>query len=184
MAHFEAARFAICNGSHSVCGMCFSLNKSTSYLSLCLSLNYFCDDTLRNWASLDPETKYHGFWLVSSPSYVGLSIKLGFGCVHVSVAWVRVPNLALKGFESPSEENNFNLASCLFVTFHSQSKKSSHSLSIIYVSSSTHDKMALLPISDVEFLHHHQDALGFSWVSCNQLNSDTIYLWRTSVPVC
>ena len=61
------------------------------------------------------------------------------------------------------------LASCLFVIFYSQSKKSSHSLSIIYVNSSTHDKMALLPISDVELPHHHQYALDFNWVSCNQL---------------
>ena len=30
---------------HSVCGMCVSLNKSTSYLSLCLSLNSLCDET-------------------------------------------------------------------------------------------------------------------------------------------
>ena len=28
------------DGPHSVCGVCFSLNKSTSYLSLCLSLNW------------------------------------------------------------------------------------------------------------------------------------------------
>ena len=27
-----------------VCGVCFSLNKSTSYLSFCLSLKSFCDE--------------------------------------------------------------------------------------------------------------------------------------------
>ena len=45
------------DGLHSVCGVCFSLNKSTSYLSLCLSLNSFCDETSRTWASLNPETR-------------------------------------------------------------------------------------------------------------------------------
>ena len=50
------------------CGVCSSLNlnKSTSYLSLCLSLNSFCDETSR--ASLIPETRYRGFWLGLSPS--------------------------------------------------------------------------------------------------------------------
>ena len=37
---------------YSICGVYFSLNKSTSYLSLCLSLNSFCDETSRTWASL------------------------------------------------------------------------------------------------------------------------------------
>ena len=37
------------DGPH--CGVCFSLKKSTSYLSLCLSLNSFCDETSRTWAS-------------------------------------------------------------------------------------------------------------------------------------
>ena len=32
-----------------VCGECFSMNKSTSYLSLCLSLDSFCDETSRTW---------------------------------------------------------------------------------------------------------------------------------------
>ena len=49
----------------------FSLNKSISYLSLCLSLNSLCDETSRTWASLYPETRYHGFWLGLSPSHVG-----------------------------------------------------------------------------------------------------------------
>ena len=61
------------------------LNKFTSYLSLCLSLNSFCNETSRTQASLGPESKYvlwvlaefesqpHGFksqarfWLGSSP---------------------------------------------------------------------------------------------------------------------
>jgi len=37
---------------YSICGVYFSLNKPTSYLSLCLSLNSFCDETSRTWASL------------------------------------------------------------------------------------------------------------------------------------
>ena len=43
--------------AHTVCGVCFSLNKSTSYLSLCLSLNSFCDETSRTWVSLSSETR-------------------------------------------------------------------------------------------------------------------------------
>ena len=46
------------DGTHSVCGVCFSLNKSTSYLSLCLSLSSFHDETSRPWVSLSPETMY------------------------------------------------------------------------------------------------------------------------------
>ena len=45
------------DGPHSVWGMCSSLNKSTSYPSLCLSLNSFCDETSRTWASLSPPTR-------------------------------------------------------------------------------------------------------------------------------
>ena len=63
---------ALCDGPHSVCvcRVCFSqnLNKSTSYLSLCLSLNSFCNETSRTWALLGPKTTYHGFWLGLSPS--------------------------------------------------------------------------------------------------------------------
>ena len=32
------------------------LSRSTSYPSLCLSLNSFCDETSRTWVSLSPET--------------------------------------------------------------------------------------------------------------------------------
>ena len=42
---------------YSICGVYFSLNKSTSYLSLCLSLNSFCDETSIAWASVNPETR-------------------------------------------------------------------------------------------------------------------------------
>ena len=41
--------------AHTVCGVCFSLNKSASYLWLCLSLSSFYDETSRPWASLSPE---------------------------------------------------------------------------------------------------------------------------------
>ena len=59
-----------------VCGACFSLNldKSTSYLSLCLSLNSFCDKISRTWASLGPKTRY-----------------CGFGWVWVPATWVQLP---------------------------------------------------------------------------------------------
>ena len=63
------APLALCEGSHSDCGVCFSLNlnKSTSYLSFCLSLNSFCDETSKTSASLGPETRYHGFGWVQVP---------------------------------------------------------------------------------------------------------------------
>ena len=53
---------------HTVCGLCFSLNlnKSTSYLSLCLSLN-FCNETSRTWASLGPKARCHGFGRAQIP---------------------------------------------------------------------------------------------------------------------
>ena len=63
----------------SVYWVCISLNKSTSYLSLCLSLNSLCHKTSRTWASWSPETRYvisikrhgfksqSGFWPGSSP---------------------------------------------------------------------------------------------------------------------
>ena len=60
------------DGPYSVYEVCFSLNKSTSYLSLCLSLNSFCNETSRTWASLSPETRCvisvgrRGFWQGSS----------------------------------------------------------------------------------------------------------------------
>ena len=64
-----------------LCGGRFSLNKSTSYLSFCLSLNSFCDKTTRIWDSWGPETSWSvwsqlidhwsksqsGFWMGSSP---------------------------------------------------------------------------------------------------------------------
>ena len=64
--------------AHPVCGVCFSLNlnKSSSYLSLCLSLDSFCDETSRTWTSWGPETRYRGFWLGSSPSHMGSSPNL------------------------------------------------------------------------------------------------------------
>ena len=54
---FLAIELILCDGPHSVCGVCFSLNKSTSYLSLCLSRNSFCNETSRTWALLGPETQ-------------------------------------------------------------------------------------------------------------------------------
>ena len=86
---------AFWDGPHSVCGVCFSLNKSTSYLSLCLPLNSFCDETSRTWASLSPETR----------------------CViSIKRLWVQVPILLLgqvrvpaHGFISQSEVHGFSV---------------------------------------------------------------------------
>ena len=47
----------------------------TSYLSLCLSLNSFCDETSRTRASLGLEGRYHGFCVGLNLSHVGLSSK-------------------------------------------------------------------------------------------------------------
>ena len=84
---YPGAPLIFWDGPHSVCRVCFYLNKSTSYPSLCLSLNSFCDETSRTWASLSPETScvisvkrlwvqsLSGFWLDSSPStWVQVSI--------------------------------------------------------------------------------------------------------------
>ena len=40
-----------------------------------------------------------GFWLGSNPNHMGLSPKLGFGCVRVPA----------HGFKSQSEVNGFNI---------------------------------------------------------------------------
>ena len=49
---------AFWDGPITVCGACFSLNKSISYLSLCLSLNSFCSETQRTWSSVSPDTRW------------------------------------------------------------------------------------------------------------------------------
>ena len=44
---YPGVTLSFCDGPHFVYGVFFSLNKSTSYLSLCLSLNSFCDEASR-----------------------------------------------------------------------------------------------------------------------------------------
>ena len=62
------------------CGGCFSLNKSTSHLSFCLSPNSFCDKISTIWASWGPKTR----------------------CViSVNRSLVQVPTWILVGFKSP-----------------------------------------------------------------------------------
>ena len=116
MPQFTAATFALCDGPHSVCGVCCSLflNKSTSYLtlSLCLSLNSFCDEISRTRASLGPQVLWvlagfesqlpglksqAGFWLGLSPSHVGSSPKQGYDWVRVSICgkWFQGPSPSL-----------------------------------------------------------------------------------------
>ena len=67
-------------GWPTLCGVCFplNLNKPTFYLSHRLSLNSSCNETSRTWASLGPETRYHGFWLGSSPGHMGPSSSLRY----------------------------------------------------------------------------------------------------------
>ena len=100
--------------------LCLNLNKATFYLSLCLSLNSFCNETLRTWASLCPKTRYCGFGLGLSPSYVHSSPMQGFGWVWVPVTWVLVQSRVLAGsesqphgFKSLSEVNGFNSSRAL-----------------------------------------------------------------------
>ena len=58
MPLFKATALAFCNGPYSLLSRFLSdLNKSTSYLSLCLSLNSLCAERSRTWASLGPETR-------------------------------------------------------------------------------------------------------------------------------
>ena len=73
MSHFTTTKFTFCDGPHS--GVCFYLNKSTSYLSLCLSLNSFSDEISRTCASL-----------FRKPGTVG------FAWVRVPSLWVPVPS--------------------------------------------------------------------------------------------
>ena len=83
---YPGASLAFWDGAHSVCGVCFPLNKSTSYLSTCLSLNSFCDETWRTWASLSPETRV---W--SQLKDCGFKSQPGF-CLDSSPGlWVQVP---------------------------------------------------------------------------------------------
>ena len=65
-------------GIHSLCWPtvsveCFSLNKSTSYISLCLSMNSFCNEMPRTSNPLGPETRLCGFWLGLNHDHMGSS---------------------------------------------------------------------------------------------------------------
>ena len=88
MPHFPWHSPSAIAHTHCVCGFSLNLNKSTSYPTLCLSLNYFCNEASRTWSSLGPETRYCGFWLGSIP-------KLGLGWfeskhMSSSPSWVRL----------------------------------------------------------------------------------------------
>ena len=91
MPHFVAS-LALCNGPHSVCGVHFSLNlnKPTSYLSLCLSLNFFCDETSRTGASLGPETMGFGWVWVLAQGFKSQSEVNGFSFWVVSGQWLQL----------------------------------------------------------------------------------------------
>ena len=75
-----------------LCGVCFSLNKTTSYLSLYLSLSPFCDKTSRIWTSSSPEIRC---------------------LISVKIPLVQVPFWVLARFESPHMTSSSNL-SCMF----------------------------------------------------------------------
>ena len=90
---YPGAPLAFWDGPLSVCGVCFSLNKSTSYLSLCISLNSFCNETSRTWASLNPETRcvisVGRLWVFAG--CMGSSPSQAFGWVWVPALGFRVP---------------------------------------------------------------------------------------------
>ena len=87
--------------AHTICGVCFSLNKSTSYLSLCLSLNSFCIETSRTWASLSLETKCETVGSSSNLSYMvsasGFIICLTEQRTHLPWNW-KTQILSGKGY--------------------------------------------------------------------------------------
>ena len=72
------------SSSHQVARV-LSLNKSTSYLSLCILLNSFCDQTQRTWALLISETRC----VISIKKKNGSSPNLCFD-------WVWVPACRFK----------------------------------------------------------------------------------------
>ena len=99
---FYHTTLALCSSPYTVCGVCFCLNKYTSYLVLCLLLNSFCYEASRLWAPLGSHMRCAisedcGVWPCSSPGHVGSSPKQDFG-------WVRVPTCE---FKSQSEVNSF-----------------------------------------------------------------------------
>ena len=78
-----------------LCGVCFSLNKSTFYVSLCLSLNSFCDETSMTWTSL--------LWVLAE--------------CQVPALWVRVLSKVLARLESWNTGWNSNLRKMVSVGF-------------------------------------------------------------------
>jgi len=82
---------------HPVCWVCFSLNKSTSYLSLCLSMDSFCNETSRTWPSLGLETRsvisVRRLWVLarSVSQLNGLKSQSGFWLGSSPSTWVQDP---------------------------------------------------------------------------------------------
>ena len=90
---------AFWDSPHSVCGVCFSLDKSISYLSRCLSLNSSCKGTSRTWASISAEARcvipIKRLW-VQVPFWVWPGVSPG--------PWVQVPVWAA-WFHCPSKQH-------------------------------------------------------------------------------
>ena len=82
---------------HTLCVECVSLNKSITYLSLCHSLNSFCNEISQTWASMGPETRseisVRRLWVlarfVSQPN--GLKSQSGFWLGSSPSTWVQDP---------------------------------------------------------------------------------------------
>ena len=90
---------AFWDSPHSVSGVCFSLDKSISYLSRCLSLNSSCKGTSRTWASISAEARcvisIKRLW-VQVPVWVWPGVSPG--------PWVQVPVWAA-WFHCPSKQH-------------------------------------------------------------------------------
>ena len=73
--------------------MCISLNKSTSYLPLCLSLYTFCTETWRTWASITHVVSV-GRWWVCIPPEMQRSSSLIWDTVLLGNHWQKLSALA------------------------------------------------------------------------------------------
>ena len=87
--------------AHTVYGVRFSLslNKSTLYLPLCLSLNSFCDQTSRTWASLGPATKVLWIWA----GFKSQSVVNGF---RRMIVWEPPVPLSIKSIGSSQQTDH------------------------------------------------------------------------------
>ena len=93
---FHGHPYTFCDGTYSVDCASLWIRKNPPLIYCCVSLNSFCSETSRTWASLGPETRHHGFWPVSRGFLVAQMAK------HLS-AMLETPVQSL-GQEDPLEK--------------------------------------------------------------------------------